>query len=60
MTSTCPHHRPGTPCGHESRCPLIQYDEYVVCTTLNPAQIAMVQAWVAGHALTREESEEVH
>ena len=60
MTAPCPYHRPGTPCSHEFRCPVLQYPEPgITCTTLTPAQIAMVQAWVAGKALTREEAEGV-
>ena len=57
MTAPCPYLKdPHHACDHEKKCPVYLYEKTHDCLNLIPAQIAMVQAWVAGHALTREEA----
>lgn len=50
----CPYHIDRQPCGHEKICPLLTFNEYVICTTLSPHDIAFVRAAVVGHAVGRE------
>jgi hypothetical protein len=45
MTDTfpCPYHKTSLKvCEHEDKCPLMQYEEYVVCTQLTESDIARV------------------
>lgn len=54
----CPYHDPASEdCGKRKQCPLLLFDAYVVCTTLDPKQIVMVRSWVMGR--TPEPGEEV-
>ena len=39
----CPYHNPELSlCLHEDKCPLIQYEEYVICSSLSESDISRV------------------
>jgi len=42
----CPHHTQDIPiCAYQTKCPLFQYDDYVICSTLTEQQIRKIMRY---------------